>query len=124
MAKARGKDAGRVSKDLIKTGAVDYLQQTFAPDKKKVKWVEETIGPWIYLNRGVTRPSDTSATAFEIVNPPDGGCLTLDEFSSPILEPGLYRLGIQNRSAVAQKVHLRMLIKRGSLADRTFTSDQ
>lgn len=75
----------------------------------------------IYLNRGVTRPSDTSATAFEIVNPPDGGCLTLDEFSSPILEPGLYRLGIQNRSAVAQKVHLRILIRRGSLADRTFS---
>lgn len=60
LAKAQGKDAGRVSKDLIKTGAADFLQETFAPGKKKVNWVEETVGPWIYLNRGVLKDMGVS----------------------------------------------------------------
>jgi hypothetical protein len=65
VAKAQGKDAGRVSADGLRTGVEAHLQTTFAKDGKKRPWIERLSGSWFYLNKGVMRESGLSASQVE-----------------------------------------------------------
>ena len=55
VAKAQGKDAGRVSQDRLRTGAEAHLQTTYSKDGKKRLWIEKMSGSWFYFNKGVMR---------------------------------------------------------------------
>jgi hypothetical protein len=52
-AKARGKDAGRVSPELVTTKAAAFLNETFLKEGERLPWVERFSANTIYLNRGV-----------------------------------------------------------------------
>jgi hypothetical protein len=51
VARAQGKDAGRVPETILTSGANAALQQAYAPGGDKARWVEATAGFWLYLNR-------------------------------------------------------------------------
>jgi hypothetical protein len=55
VARAQGKDAGRVAKELLTEKAGAFLNQTFAKEGERLPWVEKRMGTWIYLNRGVLK---------------------------------------------------------------------
>jgi hypothetical protein len=55
VARARGKDAGRVPKELLTTKAGALLNETFARGGEPLPWVEKSANQWVYLNRGVLR---------------------------------------------------------------------
>jgi hypothetical protein len=55
VAKAQGKDAGRVDKTVMTRQANAYLNATFGKADDKLLWVEAAAGHWIYLNRGVLK---------------------------------------------------------------------
>ena len=75
----------------------------------------------IYLVKGRNRPSENLWLHSEIIDPP-GGCLIIDEFSSPPVEPGLYRLGIFTTSpTLCVSGILKIQIHRGFLTDRILT---
>ena len=50
VARAHGKDAGRVAPDLLGSRAEAFLQKTFAEAEGKEQWLEGKAGPWVYLN--------------------------------------------------------------------------
>jgi hypothetical protein len=55
VAKAQGKDAGRVDKTVMTRQANAYLDAIFGKVGEKNLWVEAAAGHWIYLNRGVLK---------------------------------------------------------------------
>ena len=55
VAKAQGKDAGRVSANGLRTGGEAHLQATFSKDGKKRLWIEKMSGSWFLLQRGHDR---------------------------------------------------------------------
>jgi hypothetical protein len=55
VTRARGKDAGRVPKELLTTKANAFLNETFARGGEPLPWVEAASGHWVYLNRGVLK---------------------------------------------------------------------
>jgi hypothetical protein len=55
VARGEGKDAGRVSPERLLAAAEDFLQQTFAPNGPKGRWVEANANEWVYLNPAVLR---------------------------------------------------------------------
>ncbi len=65
VAKSQGKDAGRVSPELLQGQAAQFLQERFAKDQPKLPWVEGTSSSWIYLNKGVLRQQALSAAEVE-----------------------------------------------------------
>jgi hypothetical protein len=50
VARAQGKDAGRVPKTILSSGANEALQRAYAPGGDKARWIEATAGFWLYLN--------------------------------------------------------------------------
>jgi hypothetical protein len=54
LARAQGKDAGRVLEPILGSGANGALQQAHAPGDK-ARWIEATAGYWLYLNRRLLR---------------------------------------------------------------------
>jgi hypothetical protein len=65
LAKAQGKDAGRVSPDILRGGAAAFLQERFAKGKVKLPWIEAASGSWIYLNKGVLRSTGLASSDVE-----------------------------------------------------------
>jgi predicted AlkP superfamily pyrophosphatase or phosphodiesterase len=55
VARARGKDALRISPALLTAGANDFLNRTFLPKGKPAAWIEAASPPWIYLNRAALK---------------------------------------------------------------------
>jgi predicted AlkP superfamily pyrophosphatase or phosphodiesterase len=55
VARAEGKDAGRVWPDVLVSDASAYLNETFAKNGEKLVWFEAAVTPWLYLNRGAVR---------------------------------------------------------------------
>ena len=57
VAKAEGKEAGRVPPTLFTTQASEFLQRntTFAPKGQPLPWIEAAVGGWIYLNQGTLK---------------------------------------------------------------------
>jgi hypothetical protein len=55
LARAQGKDAGRVSPEVLTTKASEFLNETFTPAGKKLFWIEAAAGPWVYLNRAAIK---------------------------------------------------------------------
>jgi predicted AlkP superfamily pyrophosphatase or phosphodiesterase len=55
VAKAEGKDAGRVSADALLHGGQAYLQAMFVKDGKPRPWIDKMSGSWFYFNKGVLR---------------------------------------------------------------------
>jgi hypothetical protein len=55
VARAQGKDAGRVPPTLFTTKASEFLQETFAKGAAPLPWVEKLVSQWIYLNHGTLR---------------------------------------------------------------------
>jgi hypothetical protein len=53
VARAHGKDAGRVSADLLGNRAEALLQKTFGQGEEKSRWLEARAGSWVYLNRAL-----------------------------------------------------------------------
>jgi hypothetical protein len=54
VARAQGKDAGRIPPSLLKTRANAFLTATFG-GSARTRWVEEAADPWVYLNEEVAR---------------------------------------------------------------------
>ena len=52
-AKLHGKDGGHVPTALLSKKAQEFLQTTFGDGKTKVKWIESSSAPWIYLDQSV-----------------------------------------------------------------------
>jgi hypothetical protein len=65
VAKAQGKDAGRVPPSLFTTQASAMLQKTFAADRKPLPWIEKSISNWIYLNHATLKEIGVSAEKAE-----------------------------------------------------------
>jgi hypothetical protein len=65
VAKAQGKDAGRVSANGLRSGGEAHLQATFAKDGKKLPWIEKMSGSWFYFNKGVLRELGLSSAEVE-----------------------------------------------------------
>jgi hypothetical protein len=57
VARARGKDAGRVPRELTGEKANAFLNETFAKKGERLAWVEKADWNRVYLNRGVLRES-------------------------------------------------------------------
>jgi hypothetical protein len=55
VAKAQGKDAGRVSKALLTTKAAAFLDKTFGKPGEPQPWIESRTENLVYLNRGVLK---------------------------------------------------------------------
>ncbi|HYT95335.1 MAG TPA: alkaline phosphatase family protein, partial [Gemmataceae bacterium] len=55
VAKAKGKDAGRIAKDLVTAQANAFLNATFGKAGDKEPYIEAFAGHWIYLNRGTLK---------------------------------------------------------------------
>jgi hypothetical protein len=55
VARAQGKDAGRLSPTLLTSRADAFLNETFNKDGEAVRWVEAATYPWVYLNHGVVK---------------------------------------------------------------------
>jgi hypothetical protein len=55
VARAAGKDAGRVDPQELRGKAVAYLNDTFCKNGDRVAWIEEALYAWIYLNQSVVR---------------------------------------------------------------------
>jgi hypothetical protein len=53
VARAKGKDAGRVSMDLLGNRAEAFLNKTFGEGQGKNRWLEAKEVPWVYLNRSL-----------------------------------------------------------------------
>jgi hypothetical protein len=51
VTRSQGKEAARVSPNLLITGAEDFLDRKFGARAGKVRWLEATTEPWLYLNR-------------------------------------------------------------------------
>jgi hypothetical protein len=51
LARAQGKDAGRVPADLLGARAESYLSEKFGKKDGKIRWIEARPGAWLYLNR-------------------------------------------------------------------------
>ncbi len=54
VARARGRDAGRILPTVVTTEANQFLNETFSPHEPVV-WLEAFSYPWIYLNRSVIK---------------------------------------------------------------------
>jgi hypothetical protein len=65
VARAQGKDAGRVPPALFTTQASTMLQKTFAPYRKQLPWIEKSTAGWIYLNHGTLKETGVSAAKVE-----------------------------------------------------------
>jgi predicted AlkP superfamily pyrophosphatase or phosphodiesterase len=65
LAKAEGKDAGRVSADALLRGGQAHLQATFAKDGKLRPWIDKMSGSWFYFNKGVLRELGLSSSTVE-----------------------------------------------------------
>ena len=65
VAKAQGKDAGRVSANGLRIGGEDHLHATFDMDGKKRLWIESMSGSWFYFNKGVIRELGLSSGEVE-----------------------------------------------------------
>jgi hypothetical protein len=52
VARARGHDSGRVSIKRLEKEAEAALEKTYGAGAKE-RWIEETVGDWFYLNRGL-----------------------------------------------------------------------
>jgi hypothetical protein len=55
LSKSQGKDAGRVSPQVLRSGGEAHLQATLAKDGKKRPWIENMTGSWFYFNKGTLR---------------------------------------------------------------------
>src|SRR5207302_95006 len=53
VARAKGKDAGRVSLDVLGSQAEAFLNKTFGQGDGKSRWLEAKETPWVYLNRSL-----------------------------------------------------------------------
>lgn len=51
VAKAQGKDAGRISPDTLGRQARAFLQEKFNKEGEKGDWIEAFSWPWVYLDR-------------------------------------------------------------------------
>jgi hypothetical protein len=47
----RGRPAGRIPPQLLKEDAEAFLRRQFGPPGDKARWLEDTVAPWLYLNR-------------------------------------------------------------------------
>jgi predicted AlkP superfamily pyrophosphatase or phosphodiesterase len=63
-ARAQGKDAGRVSPQLLTGDAQAFLNETFTKGQK-LPWIEEVVGNHIYLNRGLLREQGLESSRVE-----------------------------------------------------------
>jgi len=64
VARAEGKEAGRVSPQVLLTGASAFLNDTYAKGDKVV-WIEEAVYSWIYLSRGALRAQGLKSAEME-----------------------------------------------------------
>jgi len=55
VARAQGKDAGRILPSTWPKQADSFLKETFARKEDKSKWIEAFSPPWIYLNKPALR---------------------------------------------------------------------
>lgn len=55
VARAQGKEAGRVSSNLLGTQSETFLNETFGKTEGKARWIEATTTPWIYLHHALLR---------------------------------------------------------------------
>ncbi|HLJ92853.1 MAG TPA: alkaline phosphatase family protein [Gemmataceae bacterium] len=53
VARAKGKDAGRVPAELLGSRAEAFLDKMFGQSDQKARWLEAKASPWIYLNRAL-----------------------------------------------------------------------
>jgi hypothetical protein len=53
VARAQGKDAGRVAADLLGRRAEAFLNETFGQKEKQERWLEAKTSNWLYLNRAL-----------------------------------------------------------------------
>jgi hypothetical protein len=67
VAKAQGKEAGRVSPNQLATKAMELLQEKFAKGAEPLPWIE-SLGPgWVYLNHEVLKERGLAAEKVEQV---------------------------------------------------------
>jgi Type I phosphodiesterase / nucleotide pyrophosphatase len=52
-AKLHGQDGGHVPTALLAKKAQEFLQETFGAGKPKIKWIEASQAPWIYLDQSI-----------------------------------------------------------------------
>ena len=57
-AKLHGKDGGHVPSALFAKKAPEFLQEKFGAGKAKIKWIESTSAPWIYLDESVLKAEE------------------------------------------------------------------
>jgi hypothetical protein len=65
VAKAQGKDAGRVAAEVLTKKAEVFLQETFGQPGGTARWLEATAAPWLYLNQAVLRQRGVPAASVE-----------------------------------------------------------
>jgi predicted AlkP superfamily pyrophosphatase or phosphodiesterase len=65
VARAQGKDAGRVSPKVFTSKASEHLQSVFAPGLEPLPWLEYATAEWIYLNHGTLKQLGLPAAKVE-----------------------------------------------------------
>jgi hypothetical protein len=65
VARTQGKDAQRISNDLLETRAEEFLQETFDPRGNKARWIEDQSLAWLYLNHNLLRERKLEAARVE-----------------------------------------------------------